>query len=237
MITLVVKEPGQADRVFQQDGQTLVIGRAEDSDLVLPNISVSRQHASITASPDGAQLEDLFSENGIMVNGIQAKKQSLQPGDTFQVGRYSIVFVATNDQAPVYNGRLTETMPQFHSRESINVQDPTYRYSPEMVKKLMASRRLSTNAGLLNENDADTLWRLGEGTRTLGRLGSTIEIQGLFLGKTAAEISWTGTGHQIKKVTTWGTLKVNDRKVTERLLQEGDVLQIGSSQFHYVVKE
>jgi len=91
MITLVVKEPGQNDKVFEYRGTMLVIGRSEDAGLMLPNVSVSRRHCCVKARGNDAILEDLFSENGIMVNGTAKKEHILASGDSFVVGRYTVV--------------------------------------------------------------------------------------------------------------------------------------------------
>ncbi len=237
MITLVVKEPGQNDKAFEYRGSMLVIGRSEDAGLVLPNVSVSRRHACIKAKRGGAVLEDLFSENGIVVNGVAAKEHDLSFGDTFQIGRYGIVFIGVDANAPVYNGKLVEDMPRFHARETKAVQDATYRFTPDMVKKFMESSRLSKGGALVATQGEETTWILGEGTHTVGRSGTTIEARGFFWGNQAAEVRWTGTAHHVKKVTPLGTLKVNDRKVSERQLKEGDELQIGWSRYRYVVKD
>ncbi len=237
MITLVVKEPGQNDKAFEYRGSMLVIGRSEDAGLVLPNVSVSRRHACVKAKRGAAVLEDLFSENGIVVNGITAKEHELSPGDTFQVGRYGIVFVGVDANAPVYKGQLVDEMPRFHARETKAVQDATYRFTPDMVKKFMESSRLSKGGALVSTQGQETTWVLGEGANSVGRTGTSVEARGFFWGNQAAEVRWTGTAHHIKKLTPWGTLKVNGRKVSERQLKEGDELQVGRSKFRYVVKE
>jgi pSer/pThr/pTyr-binding forkhead associated (FHA) protein len=237
MITLVVKEPGQNDKAFEYRGSMLVIGRSEGAGLVLPNVSVSRRHARIKSERGGAMIEDLFSENGIVVNGVTAKEHDLSPGDTFQVGRYSIVFVGLDTPASVYNGMLVDDMPRFHARETKAEEEATYRFTPDMVKKFMASSRLSKGGALVTTQGEETAWVLGEGAHSVGRSGATIEARGFYWGNQAAEVRWTGTAHRIKKLTPWGTLKVNGRTISERQLQEGDDLQIGRSKFRYVVRD
>ena len=237
MITLIVKEPGQVDKAFDYRGSLLVIGRGEDAGLMLPNVSVSRRHACIRARGRAAVLEDLLSENGIGVNGVTAREHTLAVGDTFQVGRYSLVFLGVDVQSPVHNGMSVEDMPRFHARETKAVEEATYRFTPDMVKKFMASNRLSKGGMLVTTVGPETRWLLGEGSHAVGRSGCSIEARGFFWGSQAAEVRWTGTAHQLKKTTPLGTLKVNGRGLSERQLQEGDEVQIGGTRLRYVVKD
>jgi pSer/pThr/pTyr-binding forkhead associated (FHA) protein len=237
MITLVVKEPGQNDKAFEYRGSILVIGRSEDSGLMLPNVSVSRRHACIKATSRGVILEDLFSENGIVVNGVTSKRHELSPGDTFRVGRYGVVFLGVDLTSPEHGGKALDEMPRFHPRETKAIQEATYRFTPDMVKKFLASSRLSKGGALVATVGQETVWMLGEGSHTVGRTGASIEAKGFFWGAIAAEVRWTGTAHRIKKLTPFGILKVNNRKLIERQLKEGDEVQIGRTRFRYIVKE
>jgi signal transduction histidine kinase/CheY-like chemotaxis protein len=86
-------EGPQAGQKFKIDGD-VVLGRAIDSTVVLEEPEVSRSHARITRSPDGAYLiEDMGSRNGTLLNGIPIQKQFLVFGDKIQLGpRVLIVF-------------------------------------------------------------------------------------------------------------------------------------------------
>jgi DNA-binding winged helix-turn-helix (wHTH) protein len=73
-------------------GETL-LGR-EDSALVwIDDASVSRRHARILVSDDGAVLEDLGSKNGTKLNDeLLASPVRLADGDRIGVGRADLVF-------------------------------------------------------------------------------------------------------------------------------------------------
>src|SRR5688500_251558 len=49
----------------------MLIGRAADADIVLEDSQVSRRHARLSPSGDGAIVEDLGSSNGTFINHQQ----------------------------------------------------------------------------------------------------------------------------------------------------------------------
>ena len=62
------------------------IGRGPGNDLVLPVLSVSRQHAEIVQTPDGVIIRDLGSRNGIVVRGERVAEHSLDEGAHVTLG-------------------------------------------------------------------------------------------------------------------------------------------------------
>ncbi len=71
---------------------SLQIGRAESSDLQLPSLHVSREHARIEVQDGRATLSDSGSSNGTFVNGIRSSSRILTPGDVVRIGPYKLVF-------------------------------------------------------------------------------------------------------------------------------------------------
>ncbi|HEV2374275.1 MAG TPA: DUF1707 and FHA domain-containing protein [Streptosporangiaceae bacterium] len=71
-------------------GETAVftIGRSGDSDLVLADITVSRQHAELRRTEDGWELADLGSTNGTRANGWRVRSGfRVRAGDCVAFGR------------------------------------------------------------------------------------------------------------------------------------------------------
>ena len=69
MACLIVRVVGRPDRRFDLLKTETVIGREDSADLVLPNVSVSRRHATLVRGEDEAIIVDLGSQNGVLVNG------------------------------------------------------------------------------------------------------------------------------------------------------------------------
>ena len=61
-VEVIIKQPGQADRVVRlQEGATRM-GRAEDNEVVLSDVGVSRRHAQVYVSRGEVTVEDLGSD-------------------------------------------------------------------------------------------------------------------------------------------------------------------------------
>jgi FHA domain len=77
--------------VTLEPGRTYSVGRSRECDLHLRETTVSRRHAHLTVTPDGAVvLEDLGSSNGTTVNDRPVTAPvRLGQGDTVRFGRVS----------------------------------------------------------------------------------------------------------------------------------------------------
>ena len=91
------------------EGVPVRIGRAADNDVVYPNESVTRHHATLIRTSDGMLIQDHDSLTGTFVNGRRIKKQVLHIGDiVFIMGLKIIIgmkFISVNDG----NGRIQIT--------------------------------------------------------------------------------------------------------------------------------
>ena len=66
---LALTEAARPDRIITVRG-ILTIGRDDDNDIVLDELTVSRYHAVLLSDADGLQVIDLQSTNGTLVNGV-----------------------------------------------------------------------------------------------------------------------------------------------------------------------
>lgn len=91
--TLVVAIGHDAQDRVELQGDLVAVGRIEDSDLLLDDISVSRHHAVFQRTASGRiTVRDLNSLNGTYVNGTRVEESVLRSGDEIQIGKYKIVF-------------------------------------------------------------------------------------------------------------------------------------------------
>jgi len=93
MPVLIVKSGSLSGRRFEFRTD-VEIGRAALVDVSLPDPSVSRRHASISAREGGWALTDLGSQNGTAVNGKRTREpMALRDGDEIRVGAVPLLFV------------------------------------------------------------------------------------------------------------------------------------------------
>jgi pSer/pThr/pTyr-binding forkhead associated (FHA) protein len=80
-------------RVYVVTRNTIVIGRDDDADLQISDVSVSAHHARLTSRAQGFEVEDLNSTNGLFLDGQRVKRAGLQNGDRVTVGVVDLMFL------------------------------------------------------------------------------------------------------------------------------------------------
>ena len=84
---LFVRSDTQQGQEFDVN-DVIVMGRSEETDVVLDDPYASEFHLRLVAQDGGLMLHDLGSTNGTYVNGRRASAPTqLRQGDTIQVGK------------------------------------------------------------------------------------------------------------------------------------------------------
>jgi hypothetical protein len=96
------KEPtkGRLDRFDDGTGlgTWISVGRQSDSEVMVNDFSVSKVHARVRSNPEGFEIEDLGSNNGTTLNGVQLSAGVVAPlrsGDRIRFGRVQMRFYST----------------------------------------------------------------------------------------------------------------------------------------------
>lgn len=74
---------------FSKSGSSIMVGRANDCDIVIPSTHLSRRHAVIDYRSDYLLLRDLDSVNGSFVNDKRVQAAKLKAGDRVRFDVYS----------------------------------------------------------------------------------------------------------------------------------------------------
>ena len=91
---IIFKGPAKGSRyLITRDGAT--IGRSQDSEVFLDDVTVSRSHAAIAYVDERSQfvLSDRSSLNGTYVNGSISENADLIHGDEVQIGKFHLLFI------------------------------------------------------------------------------------------------------------------------------------------------
>ena len=91
--------PPTPERMLSLTGRELTIGRVPNNDVVVNNLLVSRNHASIRRLSQGRfEVVDLGSTNGTFLNGRRVVSAQLREGDLISVGGHDFRFAAQGIQ-------------------------------------------------------------------------------------------------------------------------------------------
>jgi hypothetical protein len=94
--------------------QPFRVGRTPESELILDDPLVSRNHAVMRMRGEALELEDLESRNGVRVNGAKIGGiRSLIHGDIVEIGKQQILVIARTDSLQTLNQPATERFQSF----------------------------------------------------------------------------------------------------------------------------
>jgi pSer/pThr/pTyr-binding forkhead associated (FHA) protein len=94
---LVIRSGDLTGSRFTLSKDITQIGRHQDSDILLDDITVSRRHAEVLKTSNSLLVRDLGSLNGTYVNQSRVDEFVLKHGDELQVGKYRMVLFSKSD--------------------------------------------------------------------------------------------------------------------------------------------
>ena len=67
------------------------IGRSSENNIILDDITVSRNHALLSVNNKNIKITDNNSTNGIYINNVIKSDSELKSGDKIQIGKYLLL--------------------------------------------------------------------------------------------------------------------------------------------------
>ncbi|MFF8370610.1 FHA domain-containing protein [Streptomyces lydicus] len=99
---LIVRRGPNSGSRFLLDGELTTAGRHPQGDIFLDDVTVSRRHVEFRRGPDGLfTVADVGSLNGTYVNRERIDSVVLANGDEVQIGKYRLVFYASQRGAGI----------------------------------------------------------------------------------------------------------------------------------------
>ncbi len=130
-------------QVYELEDEITLIGRSDEVDLVVSDISISRRHAMLINRVDGFQISDLGSTNGTFVNReLIGKHRKLAEGDKIVLGDITFKFSYQDEDDTQYHLVLRNMAVKDGLTHIYNIR----YFNDVMAKEFDYNRR--TNVGL-----------------------------------------------------------------------------------------
>jgi pSer/pThr/pTyr-binding forkhead associated (FHA) protein len=213
------------DQIVLKQGD-MNIGRRPGSEILLDNMAVSGNHASIFTIGEDSFVQDLNSTNGTFVNNKRVAKHHLENGDVVTIGNHSLTYL---------NEKASKSGPDFAKTVIINPQ----KQEEMLAQAGKPAPVVSKEASPVAEPRLGSLFILS-GANNGKRIDLTSAVTNLGrAGKRAGVISRAGNGRYI--------LLPGDNNEAPRLngvkvsasgeeLKNGDVIEAADSRMQFYLK-
>jgi DNA-binding NtrC family response regulator len=88
--TVIIYAHDDTRLVELREGDSVLVGRASPADVVVDDMTISRQHARFSYREGGVLVEDLGSRNGTLVRGARVATAQLRSGDDVRLGGVAV---------------------------------------------------------------------------------------------------------------------------------------------------
>lgn len=214
------------DQIVLKQGD-MNIGRRPGSEILLDNMAVSGNHASIFTIGEDSFVQDLNSTNGTFVNNKRISKHHLEHNDVITIGNHSMTYL---------NEKAVKSGPDFAKTVIIN---------PHKQEEMLAQAGKAAASSAKEPSPPAIDTRLGSlfilsGANNGKRIDLTSSVTNLGrAGKRAGIISRAGNGRYI--------LLPGDNNEAPRLngvkvsasgeeLKNGDVIEAADSRMQFYLK-
>lgn len=107
----------------------LLLGRIPACDILIDDTKASRRHAKVRVEGSVAEIEDLESSNGTLLNGKRVQRRTLRPGDVIQIGAVRIEY-REGAPAPATAAKPAPPPPPSSGDELVFDDEPSAEESP-----------------------------------------------------------------------------------------------------------
>ncbi|MCK4400805.1 FHA domain-containing protein [bacterium] len=207
MKKIIIKEGKKPVQEFSFEDGVYLIGRKEENRIVLPDKSVSRQHAQLEIRAENVTIQDLDSANGVFKNGKQIEKESINEGDTVQIGKYSL-------ELKEDDGEKTR-----------------------MATSSYTSTSLKYRLVLMEGEKVKEEYQLDENELTIGRAEENkIILKNETVSRKHAIVKKENNQYKIADLGSSNGTFVNNKKIKEKDLSKGDEIKIGKFVLKFVTE-
>ncbi|HEV8614517.1 MAG TPA: FHA domain-containing protein [Methylomirabilota bacterium] len=223
MPTLTLVSERTPVKAYELSSLAVNIGRGEDMDIAIDNVSVSRRQARIQMTPSGQWIvEDLSSANGTFVNGKRlTEPRLLSRGDEISFGKFSLFFDRVLKE-PVKE-RAVDVKPDLPRTNE------TFHMDLKDVERLQHTVAMKRRAHLkwraAGKQDTFYLERLERSAVLVGR-SALCDLRVPAGPKHHLLVLRNRTGYEVRNLSAWYRMRVNGQVVAQAPLKGGDVIEV-----------
>lgn len=198
---------------------------------------MSRQHCRILVGKQNVNIEDMDSQNGILVNGKAVKQHTMKSGDEIQVGSFMLVYLTESNKDKFYQGRFVDYMPAYDAddlaRSLANMEGKaTTVLGAGAILRIQNENHAIEHARIVSMTDPDQFWYPADRGLTFGG-GGMIPVGGWFTFGVVAALQWDGARHILERRAWWISVSVNNQIAPRTHLSHGARIRVGDSRFRY----
>jgi pSer/pThr/pTyr-binding forkhead associated (FHA) protein len=222
MSQLIIQERGRDEPLVHNCAEPVVsIGRLENNVIQLMSNGVSRQHAEVITENDNHYLVDLRSGNGTFLNGMRlapGERNLLRPGDLITIDTFDIRFHASDSLEPA---EAFEDITDSDVLEIKLLKKVLTALDKEMVPSLEVLNGSAEGKKILLTDEMHDL--------SIGRDPECdFPINEYVISRTHAKIIKRWGGIAIRDLESKNGVFVNNRRVVEEYLHDGDRIALGT---------
>lgn len=208
------------------DKEKITIGRERDNDIYINNLAISRHHAEITNDGGKLFLKDLESSNGTYLNGVKINYAEIRSGDAISIGKY---ILSIESKAPAIDNAYSEgnTVLVDQSTQDKFLRKLDNVKIPELNRDSVSRLLMSNKSEVPIDDDYFTIG---------SDINAHLNLSGFFIKEKHAMIVRRKDGKHtiISSGSFFSPTKVNGKRVDEKTLTTGDIIQIGRNKMIYV---
>jgi predicted component of type VI protein secretion system len=210
-------------QVYEIGRPIIQVGRTEGMEIVIDNVSVSRQQCELRQDGRYWSVKDLGSTNGTFLNGQRLTgSERLKPGDEISFGKFSLFFERELD-APVAGASIVPSPGQ--------ARPPgTYALGAEELERLQQAIADKRRAQLEWEAVGLTGTYYITTDSVLIGPGERSQLRIVAGPKKGLLVTRVADGYEIRNlagVLDFARMRVNGKVTRSARLRTGDVIQIG----------
>lgn len=234
MAQLIIKRSKGKFQRLELSKAVTEVGRSDEMDLILQNVSVSRHHARLHLEGGVLRIEDVGSQNGVRVNGNRLEANAIEnvsPGDHVSIGKFDLILLEPGER--FFKGRFLEYMAPYSSTGVPSTpQESTYAMSATEAAALEHARALIQQAKVVSGESASRFWHPEDQKLTFGK-NAMVLVGGMLTPAVAAEVVWEKDQHVLRKCGLVGKVLAKGKAVKAHGLRDGDDFRVGDKDFVY----